>query len=353
MRQDMQADGERLGRVWDAHQAGVAPDARDTIFLDAIRDLEAVLSVPAASPELIARTWEQITGAPLPLAPYPVAAPVAGNGHQSRPTAVVTSRRTRTIAVKAAVICRLLVIGVTAGLAAGFLTGLWSRVAMRLSGFLTDDANRFIRTENNARVGDITLGGTLTLGAVGAALGILGGLLYLAIRRWLPGRSWVRALTYGALLLAVFGFVVMDPNNRDYQLFGPVWINVGTLSLSYVLFGLMVGLMADGLDRRLAPVTIGASRRRLATYLIAGAPCAVLGGVVLLGGAVGLADVAPLVLAGLLLAAVAMPIASWLIGTGWLQLPAPGRRFWYATWTIPALAGCFLTIRSIVEIMHG
>lgn len=355
MMPDMQADGERLGRIWDAWQAGRPPATGDDAeLLAVIRDLESAMQVPAPPAELISRTWEQIAGAPLPLAPYATGGlpAITANGHRRPAPAAPVTSRARGIAVLAA-FWRLAVIGVLAGFGAGFVVGLWTRVAMRLSGFLTVDANRDLLTENDEVVGRITLGGTLSLALFGAALGVMGGLLYLALRRWLPGRSWQRSLGYGVLLLAVFGFFIMDPANPDYVLFGPAWMNVGTFSLAYVLFGLLAGTLAELLDRRLPRLEGVAQRWKRVLLLVTTAPLILIALMALLTMVVGLLGTSALIVVVLLVALAAAAAGPRLIRAFSLRLPAPGRRFWYAAAAVPGLAGFVVTVRNIVEILQG
>src|SRR5215204_4962633 len=98
---------------------------------------------------------------------------------------------------------------------------------------MTDPRNRGLLTENDAAVGTITFAGTMSIAMFAGIVGILGGLLYVAIRSRLPGTGWRRGLLYGGLVLATFGFIVMDETNPDYQLFGPPGVNVGTFSFIY------------------------------------------------------------------------------------------------------------------------
>ena len=175
---------------------------------------------------------------------------------------------------------RAMGIGVLAGLAAGFLAGgIGSRLAMRISAIAAGPAMRGTFTENGNRVGEITLDGTLFLLVFnGPIVGLFGGLVYVALRPWLPRSTRWRGLAFGALLLAVFGAVIIDADNIDFRLFGPPLLNVGMFAALFVLFGLIAAPLADRADRAF-PAVPPRRRPRLRTF----GAYALLGVVAILG----------------------------------------------------------------------
>ncbi|HEY8173772.1 MAG TPA: hypothetical protein VIH21_11855, partial [Dehalococcoidia bacterium] len=81
---------------------------------------------------------------------------------------------------------------VIAGALAGALFGgVGGRVVMRLI-FLIDDSTEGVRTDSGATVGEFTVGGSLGLLFVSMVAGVIGGLLYLGLRRWLPWQGATR-----------------------------------------------------------------------------------------------------------------------------------------------------------------
>jgi hypothetical protein len=249
---------------------------------------------------------------------------------------------------------RIIAIGTLAGFGAGFLTGLWARLAMRASGFLTIDRHRALLTEAEARVGDITLVGTLFLAFTGAVMGIMGGLLYIAVRRWLPTSLAVRSTSFGLLLLAVFGFVIMDEHNTDYQLFGPPWVNVTTFSLSYLLYGVLASVFVERMDAtlpRLATRSAGSLRQKTVSLLLL--PFAAIGSLGLAFALIaGVRDIGAAIVAGIFLISA---IASVYSVPRWrIPLPGPAIR-WAGTAVllVPACFGVFLTTQGIVGILTG
>jgi hypothetical protein len=188
----------------------------------------------------------------------------------------------------------------------------------------------------------------------GAFAGLVGGLLYIAIRRWLPIRPALRAISFGVLLLFVFGFVVMDENNPDYQQFGPVWLNVGTFSLSYLIFGVLASVFTEGLDRSI-PRAQGRSRsatgkRWLDLALI---PFAGLGFLAVVATTmIGVGEVSARLVAALILIPVAWRLVPRLpvhIDPHSQALAATG----LCAVLLPSLFGLYLTLQGIVGILAG
>lgn len=344
----------RLSRIWDDLASGTpSQHVDDAALLDDIRLVERATRVPAPPPDLKIRIWTDLMHQAAPVAPKALV--VTPNGHH--PDLEIPSRQVARFHLPRATmlaIYRQVAIGVMAGFAAGFLTGLWTRAAMRVAGLLTIDRNRGLLTENDAVVGQMTLAGTLSLAMFGGLIGVAGGLIYIALRAWLPRIGWLRALAYGILLLAVFGFVVMDPDNPDYRRFGPPWVNVLTFSLAYVICGVAISAVADRLDRQIPRLTTDrAHRARTLCWTGVLAPFAAIGVVAIL---TALANV---VASGIVLILV-LPLAGVL---GWLALGRRAKRdtAWqrwagiarYVALAAPAALGLFVTVRSVFDILAG
>ena len=104
-------------------------------------------------------------------------------------------------------------------------------------------------TDAGATVGKITLGGTFWLFFLGANVGISGGLLYVAVKRWVPGSGLWKGLTFGLLLLLISGSAIIEGDNPDFFLFGPPFLNISTFASLFILFGLLVVPLTERLDR--------------------------------------------------------------------------------------------------------
>jgi len=239
---------------------------------------------------------------------------------------------------------------VAAGFVGGFVAGLASRLAMRLAGFLTVDSNRFVRTENGNRVGEITLDGTVFLAITGGAVGIGVLLIYLGVRDRLPGTGWRRSVLFSTLLLLVFGYVIMDPGNPDYHLFGPTWLNVGVFSSLYLVMGFCTS-QAYELSHRYRHRLRGTRGYRLVRIpLLAASP------VVALVGLIVMTAITIVAIAGIPL--VGLGLLAWLLGrmTRRWPLSIPRLPALIQQWgliAVPMAVGLVLTVRGITDILTG
>ena len=112
--------------------------------------------------------------------------------------------------------------GVLAGALFGALVGgVLGRVLMRVI-FLIDKSNDGAETEFGT-VGEITVGGTLTLLVLSSITGVMGGIFYIGIRRWLPWPSPVARGTFFGLLM-MFGPGLLFLGDVDLQIFEPALV---------------------------------------------------------------------------------------------------------------------------------
>ena len=136
---------------------------------------------------------------------------------------------------------RTVAIGGLSGFVAGLIAGgVGSRLAMRVSGILTEPAFRSVLTENDNVVGEITVGGTAILILVAGFFGAAGGLLYVAMRPWMADAGRWRGLAFGVVLLAILGSLILEADNPDFHLFGPPGVNVAMFASIFVIFGLLL-----------------------------------------------------------------------------------------------------------------
>lgn len=159
-------------------------------------------------------------------------------------------------------------LAMTAGIVAGItVIGAGGRLAMRLLAVTAGDNAQGRLTEADEIVGEITVDGTIGFvifnGVIG---GIVGGALYLLVRRFLPPR-WPGGITFGVALLVVFG-TTLDPlraDNPDFDIVGPGWLALLVFASLAIAFGVvMSGLMAA--VSRWLPL-LAADRRVLLRYL--------------------------------------------------------------------------------------
>jgi hypothetical protein len=129
---------------------------------------------------------------------------------------------------------------VVAGALCGLISaGIGSRVVMRIITLLNEDRDG-VMTDASATVGDVSLSGTLGLLLLGTVFGVLGGLLYLGVRRWLwVPKAW-RGLAFGVLTMVTVGQPLFDPANVDFQIFEPVLVVLGLFAMLFLVNGLLL-----------------------------------------------------------------------------------------------------------------
>lgn len=191
-------------------------------------------------------------------------------------------------------------VAVVSGLGAGILmAGAGGRLAMRLLAFTAGDAAQGRVTEAEEIVGRISTDGTIGFVVfTGLFFGLATGVLYLLIRRWLPGGR-LGGLAFGALLL-LGAATRIDPlraENPDFDIVGPGWLAVVVFGALVLVHGMLVAALA-GRYSRVLPLASSRLRSLLAhaplVLLIPVFPIALflaLVGIV----AVGLSGVRPLV----------------------------------------------------------
>ena len=134
-------------------------------------------------------------------------------------------------------------------LVAGVLVmGFGSRLMMRVLAASSSGSVQGAITDMDAVIGDVTVGGTFGLVVfVGAGAGVIGWLIRLVARRWLPARS-VAAGVVGAGIGAgavARGSALLDPESRDFVLLTPDWLAVGLILTLIITFGVTLGVLGD------------------------------------------------------------------------------------------------------------
>ncbi len=168
-------------------------------------------------------------------------------------------------------------VGLLSGVAGGLLAGVGARLAMRGVALAAGDQPEF------------TLGGTLFILFKVAMLGAAPGLLFVAIRSWLPGRAWVKGLAYGALWLLLFGTLVSLAATDDPESELPkdaLVVGIALFAPLFIVYGLIVQGVSQRLERSGALKFMSPGAAAGASLLLG---LAGLGGLaIVLGGLVGL-----------------------------------------------------------------
>lgn len=140
--------------------------------------------------------------------------------------------------------------GVLAGGVLGILFGgIGSRLVMRAIALADDREDFGALTGSGAVVGEVTASGTLAVVVgTGLPLGVLGGLLYIGLRRWLPRQAVARSLAFTALIVGFGLFIVVRGNEDDFLFVAPM-LSVALFGVLLLLYGTLVPPAVD----RLAP----------------------------------------------------------------------------------------------------
>lgn len=158
---------------------------------------------------------------------------------------------------------------VIAGLTAGILVlGLGGRLVMRILGATSGDDAQGKLTDAEERVGEVTFDGTL--GFI-VFVGVFGGLVcafgYLLVRSWLPSTAWQAGLVVGLVALGTIGVAdPLSPDNSDFTILDPLWLAVGLLAGTALLFGVTFTAIVARVEPALPPVA-WRPLRRSAAYL--------------------------------------------------------------------------------------
>ena len=137
--------------------------------------------------------------------------------------------------------------GVVGGLATGALIGgVGGRLAMFVLRLTSDPSLRGLQTDDGFTIGRFSAE-TLFLVLATAALGVLGGVVYLAVRQWLPER-WRAALTglFGGI---VGGALFIDPQGVDFRLLEPLPLAIAMFVALPAIYGVAMSLLVERLLR--------------------------------------------------------------------------------------------------------
>ena len=139
--------------------------------------------------------------------------------------------------VKLLHVLRVIGAGLLGKLVAGAAAGIGARLVMFLIRLLNPTHNG-MTTHSDAVVGRWTVDGTLAVVTGGMFEGIFGAIVYLIVRRWVPGRGWRKGLLFGLVLLVLIGPMVFD-GDYEYFRYIPPWASVTLFALLFPLYGVV------------------------------------------------------------------------------------------------------------------
>jgi hypothetical protein len=107
-------------------------------------------------------------------------------------------------------------VGAVGALVGLLIAGAGSRLAMRLVATADNREDFGSITDSGATVGEFTVAGTVDVLSTGIMAGVLGALLYVALRRGLPQRLWHTQVTFSLILLGYGLLGVVEGNTGDF-----------------------------------------------------------------------------------------------------------------------------------------
>lgn len=144
---------------------------------------------------------------------------------------------------------RTLSAAASAGLLLGFVVNGWgSRLAMMLLARLNPEVTGRI-SDDGFRMGQFTLSDTLGLVGFGTAVGVLGGLAYLAIRGLRFGPRWFQLTALAVGPAVVVGNLLVHTDGIDFHVLEPTALAIALFVALPGLFALSLALLVDRWDR--------------------------------------------------------------------------------------------------------
>lgn len=136
-------------------------------------------------------------------------------------------------------------IAVLAGATSGFVAGgIGGRVFMFVLAQLNPEESG-VRTDDGFEMGQFTVSGTLNLLVITTIIGVIGGLVFLALRGLRFGPPWFRVLSMPVGATIVVGSLLVHSEGVDFTLLEPLWLAVAmTLSVPFA-YTLMLAALAD------------------------------------------------------------------------------------------------------------
>ena len=148
-----------------------------------------------------------------------------------------------------------MILGILGGIPAGLLVGgIGGRLIMRI-----------LTINHGGGGGEITAGGTFGVIIAAGIFGLVGGFVYVLIRRWLPGGRLLKGLVFGLVLLCFFGTTLLDPDNVPSPR-----LSVVLFPLLFPPYGVVASLFIERFDPYVPPLFTRFPITVLGYLLIAG-----------------------------------------------------------------------------------
>lgn len=237
--------------------------------------------------------------------------------------------------------------GLACALSGVVVLGFGGRLVMFVSRLLHPAAVGRL-TENGNRIGEFTVGGTLALVLFGGLLsGLVAATIWVVLRPWVPHRWWLVGL--GAV--AIGGGLLVDGDNRDFDILGNSAPDVFVLLGLVFAFGAAVAAVDRFLDARLpregtVPLVL------YGIIALIGAPLVIPG---LVGGFIDSfagSNALPVRIGIPLWAAGVLTVGWWVVrGRGRVDQPAWMRSVGAALALLAFGAGAFHVVGEVLQIL--
>ncbi|WP_309648217.1 hypothetical protein [Nocardioides sp.] len=166
-------------------------------------------------------------------------------------------------------VLRLAAVPLVGAVVGALVGGVVGRLAMLVLARLSPEATGRL-SDDGFVMGRFTVSGSLNLLAFGAVLGVVGGVVYVAVRGLLLGPEWFRTVCVGLGSGVPVGNQLVHVDGLDFTLLQPLWLTVGFFVVIPALYGVVLTLVVE--HRLLArwPVGGAARRRRVDSLLWGG-----------------------------------------------------------------------------------
>jgi hypothetical protein len=138
---------------------------------------------------------------------------------------------------------RLFGVALAASLIAALVALLWGRLLMWAVAEMAPGRHGDV-THESAVVGQRTLSGTLKLLSNAPFFAIPGAIVYLILRRWVPGRGAVKGLVFGVFILLMFGDSILDGDYEYFRYVSPA-ITVPMFATVFPVYGAALASLAE------------------------------------------------------------------------------------------------------------
>jgi hypothetical protein len=159
------------------------------------------------------------------------------------------TRRVRVPAHTATAVRRFAAAVVAGGVTGFVVGGVGGRLAMLLLRLTSGDGVHGVVSDDGFVIGRFTLAGTLSLLALGTAIGILGALVHRLVVPWLIGPRWFRRVTTAAGSGVVVGAMLVHRGGIDFTRLRPAGLAIALFVLIPAAYGALIGPVQEYCDR--------------------------------------------------------------------------------------------------------